>query len=404
VKAEASAAARDVTDTGRILIAGGGIGGLTFAVALAARGVASTILERAATFSETGAGIQLGPNAVMVLTDLGVAERLASQAGKPDAIVVHDGPSGARLARLPLGDWIVRRHGAPYWVAHRANLQSALVEAARSTGLIEIVMAARLARIEIGEERVRVHCRNGFAAAAPVLVGADGLWSTVRGHVCPTATLVFSGKTAARALVPRAGVPPPLGENVVGAWLAPQAHVVHYPVRGGQEIALVVVAEAPNPGKGFGVSVDPATVLRRVSIFDHAVRSLLERAERWQTWALYDPVPLVRWSHERVTLLGDAAHPILPFLAQGGAMAIEDAAVLANALAAHPQNAVRALRQYEQARRPRVARVQVAARRNGRIYHLSEPMARARNLALRILPGERLMAAYDWLYGWTSEH
>ena len=391
-----------MTELRPLVIAGGGIGGLTLGLALARRGIASTILERAEAFSEAGAGIQLGPNAVRLLQSLGVAAPLAPRASCPQAITVFDGPSGEPLARLPLGEWIARRHGAPYWVAHRADLQAALLSVVRASSLIEIVTSFKVARFEESGESIFVVGEDGRRVRGALLVGADGLWSTVRNQLWPSSRLTFSGKTAARTVLPVQSVPSPLRDPIIGVWLAPQCHVVHYPVRSGTEVAAVVIANEHWMGKGWSAAADCETVVDKLAEFAPALRKIMASAGDWRKWALYNPPPLEHWSRGRSTLLGDAAHPILPFLAQGGAMAIEDAAALAKSLAAHPRDGAGALLQYERMRRQRVVRVQSASRNNGRIYNLAGPLAAARNFVLRQLPGGRIMSRYDWLYGWKG--
>jgi salicylate hydroxylase len=389
-----------VTQLRPVLIAGGGIGGLTLGLALAKAGIASVILERAEVFSEAGAGIQLGPNAVRVLQDLGVGAPLATVVTCPEAIVLLDGPSGRPLGRLPLGEWIKHRHGAPYWVARRADLQAALLAAVHGSPPIEIVTGFQVEYFEESGAEIRVVSKDGRRAWGAVLVGADGHWSTVRNRLSRSDGLTFAGMTAARAVLPAEGLPHPFSEPVTCVWLAPQCHVVHYPVRGGSEIAVVVIANDQWDGRGWSVAADCETVLDKLAPFAPELRKVLSSARDWRKWALYDQAPLEHWSQGRATLLGDAAHPILPFLAQGGAMAIEDAATLAAVLAAHQSDAVGALLRYERLRRRRVSRVQSASRSNGRIYHLAGPLAAARNLVLNSLPGGRIMSRYDWLYGW----
>jgi salicylate hydroxylase len=391
-----------VTELRPVVIAGGGIGGLTLGLALAREGIASAILERAEVFSEAGAGIQLGPNAVRVLQNLGVGAPLAPVVACPQAITVLDGPSGRPLARLPLGEWIAHRHGAPYWVARRADLQAALLAAVQASSLIEIVTAFEVEHfVERGAE-ICVVSKDGRRARGALLVGADGHWSTVRNRLWPSGAraLTFTGMTAARALLPAQAMPCPSTEPVTGVWLAPKRHVVHYPVRSGTEIAVVVIANDPWDGRDWSAAADRGTVLDTLALFAPQLRRVLASARDWRKWALYDHAPLEHWSQGRATLLGDAAHPVLPFLAQGGAMAIEDAATLAAVLAAHPGDTVGVLLRYERMRRQRVIRVQSASRNNGRIYHLAGPLAVARNLVLNNLPGARIMSRYDWLYGW----
>jgi salicylate hydroxylase len=391
-----------VTKLGPVLIAGGGIGGLTLGLALASEGIASTILERAEVFSEAGAGIQLGPNAVRVLQNLGVAAPLAPMVACPQAIILLDGPSGRPLARLPLGAWIAHRHGAPYWVARRADLQTALLAVVRGSPLIEIATAFQVERFEASGEEICVFSKAGRMASGALLVGADGHWSTVRQRLWPSGALSFTGMTAARALLPAQALPCPSSEPVTSVWLAPRCHVVHYPVHGGAEMAAVVIASDHWDGRGWSAAANRATVLDKLAPFTPELRKVLSSARDWRKWALYDHAPLEHWSRGRATLLGDAAHPILPYLAQGGAMAIEDAVTLAAVLAAHQADAVGALLRYERLRRRRVSRVQSASRANGRIYHLAGPLAAARNLFLKNVPGGLIMSRYDWLYGWKG--
>jgi salicylate hydroxylase len=392
-----------VTKCSPVVIAGAGIGGLALALALARKGIASTILERAAVFSEAGAGIQLGPNAVRVLRDLGVGDALAPAVACPQAITVLDGPSGRPLASLPLGGWIARRHGAPYWAARRADLQAALLAIVRASSLIEIVTAFQVERFEETGDQVCAWSKDRRMVRGHLLVGADGQWSTVRNQLWPSAALRFTGMTAARALLPEHAVPRPYKEPVTRLWLAPECHVVHYPVRGDTEIAVIVIANDAWGGRGWSATADREGVLDKVALFVPELREVLASARDWRKWAIYDHAPLERWSQGRATLLGDAAHPILPYLAQGGAMAIEDAETLAAELAAHRSDPAGALGRYENIRRQRVTRVQSASRINGRIYHLAGPLAAARNLVLRNLPGDRIMSRYDWLYGWKGD-
>jgi salicylate hydroxylase len=391
-----------VTELRPLVIAGGGIGGLTLGLALAKRGIASTILERAEAFSEAGAGIQLGPNAVRLLQNLGAAVPLSPMVACPQDITVFDGASGEPLARLPLGEWIAQRHGAPYWVAHRADLQAALLAVARASSLIEIVTAFKVVGFDETPKGINVVGEDGRTVHGALLVGADGLWSAVRQRLWPSRGLTFAGKTAARTLLPARSVPRPFSDPLVGVWLAPRCHVVHYPVRCGEEVAVVVIGNEHWMGRGWSTTADRQSILSKLVAFAPALRCALASASEWRKWAVYDPSPLGRWSRGLATLLGDAAHPILPFLAQGGAMAIEDAEALAASVATHPSDAASALSQYERARRHRVRRVQSASRQSGRIYHLAGPLAAARNFVLRTLPGGRIMSRYDWLYGWKG--
>ncbi len=386
-----------------VLIAGGGISGLSLALALGKCGLASIVLERSAGFSEAGAGIQLGPNATRVLERIGVASRLAAHAGKPAGLMVRDGRTGRHLATLPLGDWIQARHGMPYWVAHRADLHTALLDAARAHPLVTIETGFDVAAIETGGGMIFVREHGGRQHAGLIVAGADGLWSTVRRLLWHTKAPPFTGRTATRALIPAANAPSMFDPQRMGVWLAPGVHVVHYPIRGGAEIAVVVIARDDWSEEGWGALADPAELMARTAHLAPDIRRFLGLAREWRRWALFDPPPLPCWSKGRATLLGDAAHPIMPFLAQGGAMGLEDADCLADTLAAMPHSPETALKAYERVRLPRVARVQAATRRNGWIYHLDGPLAAARNLVLRTASSEQLMKSYDWLYGWARE-
>lgn len=383
-----------------VLIAGGGIAGLTLALALARRGIRSRILERNQVFSEAGAGIQIGPNGIGVLRRLGLTPQLSPHAAWPAAIVVRSGASGRRIARFPLGAWIARRHGEPYGVVHRADLQNVLLDDVRRHREIEIVTGFKVEAVTVQAGGVSVDSDGGDRQKGGVLIGADGLWSTVRRYVEPEADLNFSGKIACRTVVPieKANA---IHHDVTTVWLMPGSHVVHYPVRGGKALAIVAVVDGPWPGRGFGNTIAAPPLLKKVAA-GRDLALLLAEAGEWRSWALYDPEPLGTWWKGPIALIGDAAHPILPFLAQGGVMALEDAETLAVSLARYGQDPAAAFGFYEAKRRPRVERVQNVSRRNGAIFHARGATALARNFALGVLPGMAYMARYDWLYGFDG--
>ena len=385
-----------------ILICGGGIGGLALALALAKTGRRSTVLEQRDSFGAEGAGIQLGPNGVRVLQRLGLAEALRPAVGVPDALAVHDGSSGRTLAVLPLGRWIASRHGAPYWVVHRGDLHAVLAKAASAEPRITLRTSFALASLRQKGEGVEARSAAGDVATGGALVGADGLWSSVRRAVSPEHVPQFTGATAARTVIPVAAAGR-LALPAVGLWLSPGVNVVHYPVRGGSEIAAVVIATEAWQGTDWDAEADRAVLIARLAGFHSSLADPLAMAPVWRKWALYRLAPLPRWSAGRVTLIGDAAHPMLPHLAQGGVLALEDALVLADALAADPGNEAQAFLAFEAQRRRRAARVQAISRFNGRIYHARPPLSWARDGVLRLLPGAWLMAGYDWLYGWRAD-
>jgi len=385
-----------------ILIAGGGIGGLALALALAQTGRSSTVLEQRGAFATAGAGIQLGPNGVRVLQRLGVAQALRPLVGEPEAIRVHDGRTARTLATLPLGTWIAARHGAPYWVAHRGDLHDALLAAVAAEPRISLRPGFSLASLAQSDEDVRATSAGGETVVGRALVGADGLWSSVRQSVCPTIPTQFVGATAVRAVIPAAEagrlVPP-----VVGLWLTPGVHIVHYPVRAGTEIAVVVITREDWQGRDWEAEADKAALLERLGDCHAGLTEVLARVPQWRKWALYRLPPLPRWSAGRITLMGDAAHPMLPYLAQGGVLALEDALVLRDSLDAHPGDEPAAFHDFEARRRRRAQRVQAMSLRQGRIYHLAPPLSWARDAVLRGAPGAWLMAGYDWLYGWQRD-
>jgi salicylate hydroxylase len=385
-----------------VLIAGGGIGGLALALALAQRGRSSLVLERRGVLATEGAGIQLGPNGVRVLRQLGIADALRPHVGEPDSIEVHDGRSGRTLASLPLGDWLAARHGAPYWVAHRGDLHAALLAAAGRDPRITVRSGCEVASAAQTGQRVQAMCASGETVAGEALVGADGLWSSVRRAIAPGVAPQFVGATATRAVIP-ASQAGSLAMPVVGLWLTPGVHVVHYPVRQGSEVAVVVIAAEDWQGTEWDAQADGALLRSRLEGFHPLLADVLARVADWRKWALHRLEPLPGWTAGRITLLGDAAHPMLPYLAQGGVMAMEDALVLARCLADGGGGVEAALLRYEDQRRTRAGRVQALSLRNGRIYHMRPPLAWARNGVLRLLPGARLMAGFDWLYGWQPE-
>ncbi len=386
-----------------ILIAGGGIGGLATAIALDRAGIPSIVLERQAEFSEAGAGIQLGPNGMRVLAALGVDSVLEPVTGKPERLDIRDGASARLLAQIPLGAAIAARHGAPYRTAHRADLQAALLEVARRASRISIVTGFEVADIEQTGADATAIAVDGRRQHGPGLIAADGLWSRVRARAFGAQPLHFSFRSAARALIPADAVEAMFGTTHVGIWLAPRTHVVHYPVRDGALIAVIVVTEDTWRGAEWAAPAEGQQIAARASRLAPEVRRFLALAPEWRKWSLFDVPPLPTWTWGRVALLGDAAHPVLPFLAQGGVLALEDALAMARCVADAGDNLPAAFVQYETLRRSRAIRVQDGSRENGRLYHLGGVMAAGRNLVLRSSSPERLLARYDWLYGWRPE-
>jgi len=389
-----------------VIIVGAGIGGLTAALAIAHRGFEVVVFDQAERLEEVGAGIQLSPNASRILLALGLAEQLGRHVVVPEELRIIDARTAHVLARAPLGAAAERRYGAPYWVIHRGDLQAVLVEAVRAHPRIALHLDGRVEDFRINEDGVTIsaHTAQGnveYRGAA--VVGADGLWSSLRRSLGNGREPRFAGHSAWRALAPAEAVVPELRAPAVNLWLGSAAHLVHYPVRGGSLVNVVAIMRDVWRETGWTAPAERAEILARYSAaaWSATARALLAAPRQWQKWALYDRPPLAHWGTGAATLLGDAAHPMLPYLAQGAAMAIEDAAVLAQSLAEAREDPAAAMRRYERQRRSRTARAQRAARRNGTIYQLGGPAASLRSLALAAVGGARLLARYDWLYGWT---
>jgi len=392
--------------TRNVIVAGAGIGGLTAALALSRAGLRVTVLEQAVRLEEVGAGIQLSPNATRVLIALGLGERLKVTAVEPKAIRVMSGNSGREIVRIPLGAAAEKRYGAPYWVTHRGDLQAALAEAARADQDITLKLATRVEDFANHKNGVSVQGRSASHVVEEqglALIGADGVWSTVGERLRRQRPPRFRHRTAWRALVPADSVAKPWREPMVHLWFGLDSHLVHYPVKGGALINIVAIVDDEWQEAGWSATGDPAEILRHFARWSWAepARELVAAPKRWSKWGLFDRAAPQRGGSGAVTLLGDAAHPMLPFLAQGGAMAIEDAAVLAATLSQNVDNPAKALRVYERARRQRTHKVQKLARKQGRIYGMSGPEALIRNIVMRMKGGEKLLARYDWLYGWT---
>ncbi len=384
-----------------ILIAGGGIGGLSAAIALAERGLHVLVLEAEPEFAEIGAGIQIGPNGSRILRAWGLGDALARQAARPERILIRDGRKGRRLAAIPLGDQAEARYGAPYYVAERRVLHRILLDKALTKAEVEILSGFRIASFSWLRTGIAVMSASGREAHGQALIGADGVHSQLR-------TLLFgrppaySGRNAWRAIAPLDAADEP-SHAAVNLWFGPNAHLVHYACGPDGPLNAVAFTGGPPASPGWGARGDRNALTSAFAEWAEAPRSLLSRFDHWAIWPLLRLPPLKRWGEERVTLLGDAAHPLMPFLASGAVMAIEDAAVLAAELARSPRDIEAAFRRYETRRMPRVSRVQKASERMGEIYQMTGAMRLARNLTLGALPTSLLVSRNDWLYGYCVE-
>jgi salicylate hydroxylase len=390
-----------------IIVAGAGIGGLTVALALAQAGFRIVVLEQEERPEQSGAGLQLSPNAARLLIALGLGERLKSVAVAPTAIRVMAAKTGLEILRIPLGE-AEARYGAPYWVIHRGDLHGVMLAAASDHPDISLELGRAVDAFAVYPNGITVHAtRRGVTAETfgIALIGADGLWSRVRAGLGEDAPPRFTKRIAWRATVPVETVAPEFREPIVHLWLGRHSHLVHYPVSAGRMVNIVAIAQDGWQQPGWNVPSDAEEIVARFERdWSAQPRALLAASARWQKWALFDRPPLQRWGRGPVTLLGDAAHPMLPFLAQGAAMAIEDAAVLTASIGKRPTDSTPAIavamRNYEAKRRPRTTDIQRGARINSVLYHLGWPAANVRNRMLAALGGESFLRRYDWIYDW----
>ncbi len=384
-----------------VIVAGAGIGGLASALALAHAGQRVTVLERSAQFAPIGAGIQLGPNAIKQLARWGLREAVLAQACLPEAIGIHDAKTGRSIHRILLGAAVQQRYGEVYASIHRADLHTALLAALRAQPAVQCVLDAGVDRTDLlPDGGVQVSSAQ-HTYTADALIAADGVWSTVRQQMLADGAPRATGHAAYRALVPIACVPQEWRSNV-GVWWASNVHVVHYPVRCGQFLNLVVLSEraSAQATASWAQPASQAQVMANVPQVCAQLHAILDAASTsqtsWHSWHLYDRSAAATWVRGHAALLGDAAHPMLPYLAQGAAMAIEDAAVLAQQ-AAQATDWPSALQQYQQLRHARCARVVSTARRNGQIFHLRAPIAMVRDAVLTA-KGTQVLGM-PWLYG-----
>jgi salicylate hydroxylase len=381
-----------------ILIAGGGIGGLCAAIALSRRDIPVHVLEAAPAFMEIGAGLQIGPNGSRILANWGLGDELRQLGRQPDQLMLKDGPSGRTLAAIPLGETAEARYGAPYLTIARQDLHGALLDAARRMPNITLTSGVRATDWTSPNDGVAV---SGSGLSQPVegraLVAADGVHSALRGKLSPGSRSLPSGKTALRAVATFSRRSQE--DNAVCVWMGPNAHLVHYPIGAAGQINIVAVLRDQDVPPDDGAPLDSDQLQTVFGKWSFEAQLLVAGAKSWTRWPLLTMPPVARWSRGAAALLGDAAHPVLPFLASGAVMAIEDAAVIAQELGRSPRDPKTAFLRYEERRRPRLAQLAAAVARTGDIYHMSGPMRQARNLVLGLLPPRMLLARNDWLYG-----
>ncbi len=385
-----------------ILIAGGGIGGLATAIGLAQKGVASLVLERAPELGEIGAGIQLGPNAFHAFDYLGVGDQARDMAVYIDSLRLMDAMSGSEITRIPLDEGFRTRFGNPYAVIHRGDLHGVFLKACMEHPLVDLRTSAEVADYEQDGSSVTVTLASGERVTGRALIGADGLWSNIRKRLVGDGAPRVSGHTTYRSVIPTEDMPEDLRWNAATLWAGPKCHIVHYPLKGWKLFNLVVTYhnDAPSPEAGVPVTHDEVKIG-----FQHVnpvAREIIDRGQNWKRWVLCDRDPVENWVDGRVALLGDAAHPMLQYFAQGACMAMEDAVALAAELE-RTADLETALQNYQALRRLRTARVQLQSREIGQhVYHPAGAHAALRNAVMQGKTAADWYDAVEWLYGSTG--
>jgi 2-polyprenyl-6-methoxyphenol hydroxylase-like FAD-dependent oxidoreductase len=382
-----------------ILVAGGGIGGLAAAHALARKGFPVRVLEQAPEFREIGAGIQLGPNIFRVLEKLGLKDAVLADAHRPPALEMRCALSGQCVTRMPLDERFLARFAQPYAVTHRHDIHGAFLEACRDNNLITLETNRTVADFDQDDGGVTVTLQSGEQIRGRALIGCDGMWSKVREKIVGDGKPLVSGHIAYRAVLERGEVPKDLWRPDMILWAGPRTHLVHYPLRRGELYNLVAVFHSKRYVEGWNAEADAAELWAHFTGQRPEVLRMLERIETWRMWVLCDREPVKEWSKGRTTLLGDAAHPMLQYLAQGACMATEDAYWLAEKAGAQPDDLPAAFRAYVQQRYLRTARVQIMARVYGEFYHARGPAAELRNQMLGPRTPEESYEGMAWLYG-----
>jgi len=392
----------ETTQKPSVLIVGGGIGGMAAALSLSRLGLAVTVLEQASTLGEIGAGIQLAPNAFAALDALGVGERTRAKAVFTERLVMMDAVDATEVGTFVVDAAFRARFSNPYAVIHRADIHGAILDAVRTSPLITFVTSSQVTDVMEDADGVTVVDAAGRSFRADVLIGCDGVKSVIRERIVGDAVRV-SGHVVYRAVVPAADMPADLRWNAPVVWAGPNCHLVHYPLRNGEQYNLVVTFHSREQEAW---SVTDGSKEEVLSYFDgvHAQpRQLLHKPTSWKRWSTADRDPVANWSTQRMTLLGDSAHPMLQYLAQGACMALEDAVTLGEAVRACDFDMAAAFQLYQTSRIARTARVVLSAREMGRLYHARGVERLVRNDLWRGRTPAQFYEALAWLYGWTAQ-
>ncbi len=386
-----------------VLVAGGGIGGLAAALALVRRGFTVQVLEQAPEIGEIGAGIQLGPNAFSAFDALGVGEKARGRAVYTDHMVMHDAVDETLVGRIPTGEAFRARFGNPYAVIHRVDVHLSLLEGAQETGQVSFHTSTRVEQIEQGAGSVTVTCANGKTFTGQALIGADGVRSVVRAQYVNDPPRV-TGHVVYRAVVEKKDFPKDLQWNAASIWVGPNCHLVHYPLRGGEQYNVVVTFHSREQEQWGVTEGSPEEVQSYFQGICPKARQLIDLPKTWKRWATADREPIGNWTFGRATLLGDAAHPTTQYMAQGACMAIEDAVTLGEALRVHDNDWAKAFDLYQRSRIARTARIVLSSREMGRIYHAKGVERLVRNDLWKGRTPERFYDALEWLYGWKVDN
>jgi 3-hydroxybenzoate 6-monooxygenase len=381
------------------LVVGGGIGGLVTAHALARKGFPVRVLEQAPEFKEIGAGIQLGPNIFRALEKIGLKDAVLADAWQPTGLEMRCALTGDVITRLPLGEDFAKFFGQPYAVTHRTDIHGAYLEACLNNNLISLETQQRVDNFEDDGDKVSVTVDSGQHIKGRALIGCDGMWSKIRDKIVGDGKPRVSGHIAYRAVLKRADVPADLWRPDMVIWAGPRTHFVHYPLRRGELYNLVAVFHSDRYVEGWNAEADPEELFARFKGQRPEVLRMLERIETWRMWVLCDREPVKDWTKGRVTLLGDAAHPMLQYLAQGACMATEDAVWLSEKVAAQPNDLPAAFKSYQEQRYLRTGRVQIMARVYGEFYHARGVAAELRNMMLGGRTAKESYESMSWLYG-----